>query len=84
MARVYESHTNRALVRNYFIAHKYCVLPRCVAKKYIIDFPLIHFSMHIPDYLLAMAVSIENVLECPRHMYVSKAYYVSNHFNERE
>ena len=31
MARVYESRTNRALVHNYFIARKYCVLSRYVA-----------------------------------------------------
>ena len=39
VARVYESHTNRALVHNYFIAGKYCVLSRYVAKNYINDFP---------------------------------------------
>ena len=31
VAKVYESHTSRALVHNYFIACKYCVLPRYVA-----------------------------------------------------
>ena len=39
MARVYESRTNRALVHNYFIARKYCVLSRCVANNYINAFP---------------------------------------------
>ena len=39
MARVYESRTNRALVRNYFIARKYCVLSRYVANNYINVFP---------------------------------------------
>ena len=39
MARVYESHTNRALVHNYFIARKYCVLSRYVANNYINVFP---------------------------------------------
>ena len=37
--RVYESRTNRALVHNYFIARKYCVLSRYVANNYINDFP---------------------------------------------
>ena len=36
---VYESHTNRALVHNYFIARKYCVLSRYVANNYINAFP---------------------------------------------
>ena len=31
MVRVYESRTNRALVHNYFIARKYCLLSRYVA-----------------------------------------------------
>ena len=39
MARVYESRTNRALVHNYFIARKYCVLSRYVANNYINVFP---------------------------------------------
>ena len=39
VARVNESHTSQALVHNYFIARKYCVLPRYVAKDYINDFP---------------------------------------------
>ena len=39
MARVYESRTNRALVQNYFIARKYCVLSRYVANNYINVFP---------------------------------------------
>ena len=39
MARVYESRTNRALVHNYFIARKYCVLSRFVANNYINAFP---------------------------------------------
>ena len=39
MARVYESRTNQALVHNYFIARKYCVLFRYVANNYINDFP---------------------------------------------
>ena len=34
MARVYESCTNRALVHNYFIARKFCVLSRYVANNY--------------------------------------------------
>ena len=37
--RVYESRTNRALVHNYFIARKYCVLSRYVANNYINIFP---------------------------------------------
>ena len=37
--RVYESRTNRALVHNYFIARKYCVLSRYVANNYINVFP---------------------------------------------
>ena len=40
MARVYESCTNRALVHNYFIAHKFCVLSRYVANNYINVFPV--------------------------------------------
>ena len=36
---VYESSTNRALVNNYFIARKYCVLSRYVAINYINIFP---------------------------------------------
>ena len=36
---VYESRTNRALVHNYFIARKYCVLSRYVAINYINVFP---------------------------------------------
>ena len=39
MARVYESRSNRALVHNYFIARKYCVLSRYVANNYINVFP---------------------------------------------
>ena len=39
MPRVYESRTNRALVHNYFIARKYCVLSRYVANNYINVFP---------------------------------------------
>ena len=39
VARVYESRTNRALVHNYFIARKYCVLSRYVANNYINVFP---------------------------------------------
>ena len=39
MARVYESRTNRALVHNYFIARKYCVLSRYAANNYINVFP---------------------------------------------
>ena len=35
VARVYESRTNRALIHNYFIARKYCVLSRYVANNYI-------------------------------------------------
>ena len=37
--RVYESRTNRALVHNYFIARKYCVLSRYVTNNYINVFP---------------------------------------------
>ena len=40
VARVYESGTNRALVHNYFIARKYCVLSRFVANNYINVFPV--------------------------------------------
>ena len=39
MPRVYESLTNRALVHNYFIARKYCVISRYVANNYINVFP---------------------------------------------
>ena len=39
MPRVYESRTNRALVHNYFIARKYCVLSQYVANNYINVFP---------------------------------------------
>ena len=39
VARVYESRTNRALVHNYFIARKYCVLSRYIANNYINVFP---------------------------------------------
>ena len=39
VARVYESRTNRALVHNYFIARKYCVLSRYVANNCINVFP---------------------------------------------
>ena len=39
MPRVYESRTNRALVHNYFIARKYCVLSRYVANNNINVFP---------------------------------------------
>ena len=39
MARVYELRTNRALVHNYFIARKFCVLSRYVANNYINVFP---------------------------------------------
>ena len=39
MARVYESRTNGALVHNYFIARKYCVLYQYVANNYINVFP---------------------------------------------
>ena len=45
VARVYESRTNRALVHNYFIARKYCVLSRYVANNYINVFPANTFSM---------------------------------------
>ena len=38
MTRVYESH-KPALVHNYFIVSKYCLLPHYVAKSYINDFP---------------------------------------------
>ena len=37
--RVYESRINRALVHNYFIARKYCVLSQYVANNYINVFP---------------------------------------------
>ena len=37
--KYYESRTNRALVHNYFIARKYCVLSRYVANNYINVFP---------------------------------------------
>ena len=37
--RVYESRTNQALVHNYFIARKYCVLSRYVSNNYINVFP---------------------------------------------
>ena len=36
---VYESRTNRALVHNYFIARKFCVLSQYVANNYINVFP---------------------------------------------
>ena len=39
MPRVYESRTNQALVHNYFIARKYCVLSWYVANNYINVFP---------------------------------------------
>ena len=39
VARDYESRSNRALVHNYFIARKYCVLFRYFANNYINDFP---------------------------------------------
>ena len=35
--RVYESRTNRALVHNYFIARKYCVLSGYVANTFFND-----------------------------------------------
>ena len=43
VARVYESRTNRALVHNYFIARKYCVLSRYFANNYINVFPANRF-----------------------------------------
>ena len=39
VARVYESRTNRALVHNYFIARKYCILSPYFANNYINVFP---------------------------------------------
>ena len=39
VTRVYESRANRALVHNYFIARKYCVLSQYVANNYINLFP---------------------------------------------
>ena len=36
----------------YFIARKYCILPRYVAKNYINVTPLIHFSMTHTRYIV--------------------------------
>ena len=49
---VYESHTNRGLVHNYFIARKYCVLSRYVANNYINDFPANTFFYAQTTYII--------------------------------